>query len=312
MPARKTAQRVRSRWSYRLLLGCLITFLIVSYAAILALVSDSEGLFDFSPFAAVGLFGALIANSTGVGGGVVFVPAFSLLRETGVMDVSPAQTIGVSFAIQCFGMSTGAVTWLNRFRGQHENPEMQCRTQLLGLAILVVTPFSLLSLWFTQYAIQPDPRLAFFLFKLFSIALGLALLLQVLIGRQSSGERQSFSAKDIITLGLIGGAGGAATALFSVGVGELMALYLFLRRFPLDVCIASAVIVSALTVLAATPYHLSAGNVVFEILVFAAPAVVLGGFLARRLAHWLGAFRLKLGTAIWITVSSSILISISL
>ena len=93
------------------------------------------------------------------------------------------------------------------------------------------------------------------------------------------------SQMDIWALAGIGILGGGATAMFSVGVGELMALYLFLRRFPLEVCVPPAVIVSALSVLSGTPYHLFNGDLVFEILVFAAPAVMLGGFLARRLAH---------------------------
>ncbi|QNL19672.1 sulfite exporter TauE/SafE family protein [Hyphobacterium sp. CCMP332] len=311
MATQQNAPEQKSRLRFRILLGALIAFLGLSYGLVVHAAVTSTALLDFSPFALVGLLGALIANSTGVGGGVVFVPAFSFLRETGVMEVSPAQTVGVSFAIQCFGMSTGAVTWLNHFRDRTGNAVPQTRLRLLGQAVLIVAPLSLISLWITQYVIQPDPRLAFLLFKLFSITLGLALFLQILIARQAQGERSHFIPADMIALALIGSLGGAATALFSVGVGELMALYLFLRRFPLDVCVASAVIVSAITVLGGTPYHLATGNLIFEILFFAAPGVMLGGFLARRLAHALGAFRLKLGAAAWIVASSIVLIAIS-
>lgn len=302
---------LRTGWRFRILLGALVVYLTLSYGAVLYLADWEAGLLPFSPFAAVGLFGALIANSTGVGGGVVFIPAFSMLRETGIMDVSPAQTVGISFVIQCFGMTTGAVTWINQFRDRNNQSPPAGRPRLLALMIVIVTPLSLAGLWVTQYAIRPDPQLAFLLFKLFSIALGLALLLQMLVTRKQHTGRDHLEVSDFIALGLIGGVGGAATALFSVGVGELMALYLFLRRFPFDVCIASAVVVSAITVVAGAPFHLISGNVLFEVLVFAAPAVVLGGFLARRLAHWLGAFRLKVGAASWIIASSIVLIAIS-
>ena len=43
----------------------------------------------------VGIIGAIIANTSGTGGGVVFVPVFNALRELGVMSLSPLAVVGV-------------------------------------------------------------------------------------------------------------------------------------------------------------------------------------------------------------------------
>ena len=279
--------------------------LIAAYAALwLALGEGRDPLMAFWPFSGVGLAGALVANSTGVGGGVVFVPAFSMLRETGTLDISPMQTIGVSFAIQCFGMTVGSLTWLNRFYRPDIHPVEVSHRPMLWRIIVLVLPPALIALFLAQYALRLDAHLAFLLFKLFSILLGGALLIQLIISRNKGQEREELVRGEAYILAGVGLAGGLATALFSVGVGELLALYLFLRRYPVDICVSTAVVCSAVSVWAGVIHHVEAGHIVWQILIFAAPAVALGGFLARRLAHALGAFRLKFATAIWILTSS--------
>ena len=304
-----TPDSARGAFVFRLAIIAGLCLLVCAYVALWVLGQpDITRLGDFWSFFGVGLLGALIANSTGVGGGVVFVPAFSMLRETGVMDLSPSQTVGVSFAIQSFGMSVGSLTWLSRLRAVPDTP-MADMARLRIVAICA--PLSIAALIFTQLVIRPDPAFAFILFKAFSIVLGLTLLAQLLFSQKKADRQTQLTATDLWALAVIGLVGGVATAMFSVGVGELMALYLFLRRYPLEVCVPPAVIVSALSVIAGTPYHIGQGNLVFEILIYAAPAVMLGGFLARRLAHALGAFLLKLCAAIWIVASSLVLIAMS-
>ncbi len=300
----------RSGTLHRVAIGIGLCLLGLAYLAVWIVGQpDLSRLPEFWSFAGVGLFGALIANSTGVGGGVVFVPAFSMLRETGIMDLSPSQTVGVSFAIQSFGMSVGSLTWLGRLR-QVPGPEGSGKTRTR--IVLICAPLSIASLLLTQVVVRPDPELAFILFKAFSVVLGSALLVQLLSSKARPDRTTTLTSHDLFALAGIGLLGGAATAMFSVGVGELMALYLFLRRYPLEVCVPPAVIVSALSVIAGTPYHISAGHLVTEILIFAAPAVMLGGFLARRLAHALGAYWLKLLAGVWIVASSLALIGLSL
>jgi len=44
----------------------------------------------------VGVFGAIIANASGTGGGVVFVPVFHALCDQGAMALGPLEGVAVS------------------------------------------------------------------------------------------------------------------------------------------------------------------------------------------------------------------------
>jgi len=289
----------------------ILGMLAAAYAWVVSMgAPGGETAQQFWPFSLVGIAGALVANSTGVGGGVVFVPVFALMREGGVLDLTPSAAVGVSFAIQCFGMTIGALTWANRFyRRDVTSVEIEHRPIVRELVVRTLVT-GLPALLITQYIIRVDGDLAFLLFKLFSITLGILLLVQVFILRQPHSDRETLEDFDRRAALAIGIAGGMATALFSVGIGELLALSLFLRRYPVDVSVASAVIVSAITVWAGVIFHLQAEHHDWRVLVFAAPAVAVGGFLARRLAHALGAMRLKIMTAVWIIGSSGVLLII--
>ena len=70
------------------------------------------------------------------------------------------------------------------------------------------------------------------------------------------------------------------------------------------VAVAVAVCVSAVSVLAAVPYFISKQAISLDVLVFAAPGALIGGFLARHLAVWLGAHKLKIAASGWIILSS--------
>ena len=300
-----------SRRSIQILTLACLFMLALAYAIILVRAApDWPGIASLWPVSLVGLAGALVANSTGVGGGVVFVPVFSALRESGILELGAAQTIGVSFSIQCFGMSMGALTWLNRYYRRNIGPDEIAHRPVVGRTVILSLVTGLPALLATQHLADIDSALAFLMFKLFSIALGLALLAQIVILRGAQAKRERLSLNDQALIAVIGVVGGSATALFSVGIGELLALTLFLRRFPVDICVSSAVIVSAIAVWAGSVHHLDAGHLEWGVLVFAAPAVAAGGFLARRMAHALGALRLKLMTAIWIIGSSSALLVI--
>jgi uncharacterized membrane protein YfcA len=52
-------------------------------------------------------------------------------------------------------------------------------------------------------------------------------------------------------------------------------------------------------------HHLAAGPLPWELLVFIVPGATLGGYVANRFAYWLGATRLKIFAALWITLSSA-------
>jgi uncharacterized protein len=269
-------------------------------------------------FAPIGVFGAIIANATGTGGGVVFVPAFNALSAASSMgtipmeiSVTPVKTIGISFLIQCFGMSVGSCGWINRFfgSGEHTGHEHVDGTNFIAMifaACVTTLPALLLTQHFLFAAVDGGALLT--AFKWFSLILGVVLLIFTWALRRVRPKRFAPRSTDYFWLLGLGAVGGVITAFFSVGVGELIAVYLMLRKFPTTSAVAVAVVVSVITVLSGVIYHVVNGNIVWSIGLSAIPGAMLGGFLARLLAMWLGPLWLKTFVSLWIIASSAFLI----
>jgi uncharacterized membrane protein YfcA len=256
----------------------------------------------------IGVFGAIIANTSGTGGGVVFVPVFNILRHEGILSLTREEVVGASFCIQCFGMTMGALMWTRNLYRDRTAPQAGVpQGQFWGI-IGLVSALSIPAMLLTQRLVEVDARTVLFWFKGFSITLGLALILTTWTVNRTIPARQSLAPLDWVVLGLMAGPGGFITALFSVGIGEFVALYLFIRHYPLNTCTASAVIISAVHVQFGVIHNLEQGLVPWEVVVLAAPGAALGGFLARPIAHWLGAQRLKTLDGGWIVLSSVYLI----
>ena len=281
--------------------------LLFAYAALWLLVPVSPALLGslwFLP--AVGLVGAIIANTSGTGGGVVFVPVFNALRELDVMALAPLQVVGVSMAIQSFGMSMGALRWTDRLLHQPEPGafEASVRIRDFALVVLWVLALSLPGMLLTQRLASLDQHAVLLAYKGFSILLGSALILATWTVNARRQERDRLAGGDLFVLVAIGLVGGPITALFSVGVGELVALYLFIRHYPVLLCTGAACVISAVSVIAGAVWHIEAGTIQWEVVLLAAPAAMLGGFLARPVALWLGAKRLKTLDGAWIVLSA--------
>jgi uncharacterized membrane protein YfcA len=247
---------------------------------------------DYGAFTLLGVAGAIFANATGAGGGVVFLPAF------GQLGFTEAQAVATSFAIQCFGMTAGATAWsLHYRRHRRGQPEWQAFIPVIALC----TVFSVVGLWTTYVMDWRPPSGVKPLFGGFSLLLGVAVLATTLLF--GAGGTHRLDRVDTVALAVIAYIGGIVTAWLSVGVGEFVALYLILRRFDVTLSVASAVVISALTVWSATPQHLVFSPAVYwEVVLFAAPGAVVGAVFARYLVLWLGARRLKLLFGAWLLV----------
>jgi uncharacterized membrane protein YfcA len=256
----------------------------------------------------VGMVGAIIANTSGTGGGVVFIPVFNILRHMDVLDLTRDQIVAASFLIQCHGMTMGALTWTRALYRDPSRPQTGIPPGqfwgLIGGVLVIALPVMLATQRLTEF----DARSVLFWFKGFSIALGLALIVTTWTVNTDRVERDRLARIDLFVLAGLAVLGGFVTALFSVGIGEFVALYLFIRHYPLNTCTASAVIISAISVLAGAPYLIARDLVPWEVVALAAPGALVGGFLARRIAHWLGAKRLKTLDGGWIVLSSLYLI----
>ncbi|MDG6077912.1 sulfite exporter TauE/SafE family protein [Erythrobacter litoralis] len=258
----------------------------------------------------IGVIGAIIANTSGTGGGVVFVPVFNALREWRVMDLQPLQIVGVSMAIQSFGMTMGALRWTDRLFHQPPPEPLHAAVSPRDFFIVVgaVLALSLPVMLLTQRATAFGQHAVLMAYKAFSILLGLSLIATTWTVNRERTENARLAKSDLAVLLLLAIPGGAITALFSVGIGELVALYLFIRHYPVLLCTGAACLISSVSVIAGSVWHVEAGTIAWEVVLLAAPGAVLGGFLARPIALWLGARRLKTLDGAWIVLSACYLL----
>ncbi|MCC2607375.1 sulfite exporter TauE/SafE family protein [Planctobacterium marinum] len=246
---------------------------------------------DYAGFALLGVAGAVFANATGAGGGVIFVPFFSQLGLDNITIVA------TSFAIQCFGMTAGAISWYLWFRKhQNSNPEWQPVHRVLWWTV----PFSIAGIVFVQITGFESPNSLHATFGAFSVFLAIAIFASIpLLKKQSFNSH--LTRIDYLLLPLISVVGGGITAWLSVGVGELIAIYLIFRRFNVSFAIACAVILSAFSVWFGVLYHVfDTQSVYWSVVIFAGLGAAVGGTLARHLALYFSVTHLKVFFAAWV------------
>jgi uncharacterized membrane protein YfcA len=257
---------------------------------------------EYGGFTFLGVLGAIFANATGAGGGVVFIPFFNQL------DFSSTMSVATSFAIQCCGMTAGAITWWAFYKqAKTRNQADFIQWQPLVKVLLLTIPFSLLGLWMVQinpqvFAHFSDPASLHTGFGIFSIGLALAIFTTVFLLNNASFKTQ-LANHDYIALPVIALVGGGITAWLSIGVGELVAVYLIMCRFNVTLAIAAAVILSAYTVWAGVVFHLVVTQAIYwPVVLFAGAGAIVGGILAKRLVLYFSAKNLKLFFAGWIFI----------
>ena len=283
------------------------TLLLAAYAACWMLVQvDSTLLRQLWFLPGVGVVGAIVANSSGTGGGVVFVPVFNAARDLGVMAIDPLRVVGVSMGIQAFGMTLGALRWTDRLYHQHEPGPREAPTRIRDYWTIcaMVLALSLPPMLLVQRHVPFEPQAVLLGYKSFSILLGAALIIATWTINRSIPERSSVAGIDLLALALIAIPGGAITALFSVGIGELVAFYLFLRHYPLLLAVGTACVISSISMITGVVWHIEHETVQWEVVLLAAPGAMIGAFLARPIALWLGPFRLKTAGGAWIALSA--------
>ncbi|SET00366.1 sulfite exporter TauE/SafE family protein [Thalassotalea agarivorans] len=251
------------------------------------------GILSYAHYSGLGVLGAIFANSTGAGGGVIFIPAFNQLNFT------EAQAIATSFGIQCFGMTAGGLTWWLHYK--KEKTSLRLWTGFKRI-IAITSVASIVGLWAVYANGVGSPASLHQSFSWFSLILGAFIIFSVLMLKPAR-ERSQINQFDYLMLVVLGLIGGALTAWLSVGVGELLAIYLILRRFDVTMAVAAAVIVSVFTVWSAIWQHtLVDFQVYWQVVLFAGPGAVLGGIFAKTLVNYLSATRLKLFFAFWLLV----------
>ncbi len=270
-----------------------VPFLLIAFWLLLANITQHTPIqFIHSIlYSALGITGAIFANLSGAGGGVVFIPMFDYL------GLSDGQSLSTSFTIQCFGMTAGAIVWSRHYYHFTADTNWQA-----FLPITFLTAFmSVLGIWTAYSGVVNPPSTLGTIFSVFSVLLGLALLLQLFLVKQTDNNRTQLRSVDHSFLVLVGYFGGLITAWLSVGVGELLVFFLIIRGFHITMAIAAAVVVTAITVWSASFEHIWLNSqTVWQVAMFAGPGAIVGGILAKTLAAKIPTSRLKFVLALWI------------
>ena len=139
------------------------------------------------------------------------------------LGVTPQQALATSFAIQCFGMTSGALAWLNFSRSEWEN--RQSRWHGFGGILWVSSLGSIIGLVLAQQLVPNAPFNIHVLFSVFSLFVGFAVLYRTLRYKEDGlGRQTGLSHNEKIVLFFISIAGGAITAWLSIGIGEILAI----------------------------------------------------------------------------------------
>jgi uncharacterized membrane protein YfcA len=248
----------------------------------------------------MGIIAATIANATGAGGGIVFLPVFMSL------GFSPLESISTSIAIQCFGMTSGALTWIS-YRSK-ELKEYSKQWKPFYSILLISALSSVVGVLITQQWMPQSPIDITLFFALFSLVIGSLILFRTLRVNKGNkaikGRTHALGNMEIFGLICVSLTGGVITPWLSIGVGEILLIYLIVLGFRLNVAVAVAVCVSAISVLVILPYHISSHSISLDVLIYAAPGALIGGVIARSLATYLGMYKLKMAASGWIILSS--------
>lgn len=272
---------------------------IVVWIILFSLSADKLNLVsDYGYFILLGVFGAIVANSTGAGGGIIFIPFFTAL------GLGVNESLGTSIVIQCFGMTAGAISWLTTSLIVKANSHHL--KNLIFQLLLICGGTSIIGVLSGQYIFVAgdEASLMVDIFKVFSIVFGLILLAIIFNSHKHKHTQFDLLPADIVLLVITSYIGGLITAWISVGIGEIVAIVLIIRRYPTMVAIAIGVTVSAISVLAAAYHHIAIiESVNWSIILFAVPGAILGGTVAYMLSEKLGPARLKIFFSLWIIIS---------
>lgn len=245
---------------------------LIVYASVFP---DPYGLFQSNwPLIGVGVAGAFVGNATAVGGGLVFLPVMLLVYEL------PA-VLGLKLAIasQCFGMTSGTLSWLQRGLV----PVHALRWTVPGL--LVGSTISTL-------VVQPNVFLVKGVFGPVSILIGALILL--LAGRD--GTRDDIPKEAERPLFFVSVLGGLVTGWVAIGEGEIIAAFLMLGyRLRIERGVALGVVLLSINSLYLLLLHeLFLGGMPWEMAMFTGLGCLFGARLGPYLAQWVDPHRTKL------------------
>lgn len=233
---------------------------------------------------------ATTAMASGVGGATFFAPILIL-----ILRLPPEVAIGTGLMTQLFGFASGLYAFHRKKLIDYQ----------LGVSLLVVTvPLALVGTWLST---RIDPNILKVLLGAGLMLIGAQFLRVPLYERVRKVEQRNLSIRlqtasrrmvtaegeeifyDVYSYTegrIIAGIGGLFMGMVSTGLGELNGYYLLRRcHMPSKIAAATSVFILAVTGLFASTGHMlkfiqlgnDSLNVVFSLLLFTIPGVIIGG-----------------------------------
>ena len=241
---------------------------------------------------------ATTAMASGVEGATFFAPIFIL-----ALRLPPEVAIGVGLITEVFGFASGLFAYARKRLIDYQ----------LGIRLLLVTvPVTLLGTWLAT-DISPVILKTILGVGLFAVALSFLRMpdhndMALLDSNIQAKDRPGQGKTRLVTADgeeiwytvcnknegrLISGIGALFMGMISTGLGEMNGYFLLQRcRVPSKVAVATSVLIVAVTALAASAGHFYSFvqqgskvlNVVYNLVIFTIPGVIIGGQLGSALA----------------------------
>jgi len=247
-----------------------MVFAAVWLAGYFSLAQDPIALFERNwIFIPVGFCGAVLGNISAVGGGIVFIPVIMF-----VFHLPPVTALKIALASQSWGMTSGAIGWLQK--------------RVVPLRALKLTvPGLLIGSSISSLVIHPSALLVKLFFGPVSILLG---VLTIILSRRTakSATRTEIPPNAAFPLFIVSLIGGLITGWIAIGEGELVAALLMLAYgVNVTACIGLGVVLLSINSISLTLlHHFFLGGIPWHIAAFTGLGCVFGArlapFLSRR------------------------------
>jgi len=257
-------------------------FALLWLAAVFSLAAEPVALIKQNcPIVLVGFGAAVLGNLSAIGGGIVFIPVMIFLYHT-----APVAALKVALSTQSFGMTSGAIAWI--------------QTRVVPLKALRLTiPGLLIGSTISSLVIKPSTLLVKAFFGPVSIFLG---ILTIVLALHARGRVcvQDVPDRACLPLILVSVFGGLITGWVAIGEGEVIAALLMLA-YGLEPrsCIGLGVVLLAINSIYLTLIHQFAlGGIPWDLAAFTILGCVFGARFAPYVAQWVSPFRMKLSFAL--------------
>ncbi len=236
---------------------------------------------------AVAIFASTIANSTAADGGMIFLPALSLvfLEHLRTIDFARSYFSGQFYTLseiiiaiqitQSFGMLSGGVSWWR------SGVRLLIRENILNIAGVCI------GVIIGKFYLKAEEEIIYRIFGSWNLVMFFVIVYNLVIVKNIPMRTKWPQSISWIFLP-VGIAGGLMATWTSIGVGSLTSFVLILLLKP-EISIANGSIMMAVSSMIIVVIDLVLNcSIPFEIILFTVPAVIIGGYSAPFFSLWLG------------------------